>query len=151
MSDDQFGAYEAKCARVSQLKAEILPYNKGIVFDALAADGIAVVTIDFDGYGDSGSFEEVAAFSAENAELPVPTVEITIKTVVFDTARVEEERTTVRDFLEGLASDLLEETHSGWEDGEGAYGQFRFSLAERAITLEYNERYVESDYHEHEF
>jgi hypothetical protein len=151
MSDDQFAAYEAKYARASQLRAEVLPYNKGVLFDALSVVEIAVVTIDFDGYGDSASFDEPAAFSDENAEISIPTAEITIKTVVFDTGIVEEVRVTIPEFLEGLVSDLLEETHSGWEDGDGAYGQFHFSLAERAITLEYNERYVESHYHEHEF
>lgn len=151
MSDDQFAAYEAKCALAAQLRAEILPHNKSVLFEALTADGIEVVTIDFDGYADSGSFEESVAFNAENSEIPIPAAGITVKTVVFDTGLIEEESATIREFLKDLASDLLEETHSGWEDGEGAYGQFRFSLAERSITLEYNERYVESHYHEHEF
>ena len=153
MIDDQFAAYEARVERGARLKAEILPHNKGVLFDALAGAGIATVTIDFDGYGDSGSFQEATAFSGENAEIPLPTLDITVRTVVFetDTVGVSDKVTTARDFLEDLASDFLEETHSGWEDGEGAYGQFRFSLADRTITLEYNERYVDSHYHEHEF
>ena len=150
MTDGKFAAYEAKVARAAQRNAEILPHNKGLLFDALAAAGIAVVTIDFDGHGDSGSLQEAAAFSAENAEVPLPTSDMTIKTVVFETGGIEEKVTTVRDFLDDLASDFLEETHSGWEDGDGAFGQFRFSLAERTITLEYNERYVDAHCHEHE-
>lgn len=151
MSDERFAAYEAKVARSAQLNAEILPHNKGLLFDTLAAAGIAVVTIDFDGYGDSGSFEQATAFDAENAEIPLPTADITVKAVVFETGAIEEKVTTARDFLDNLASEFLEETHCGWEDGEGSFGQFRFSLAERTITLEYNERYVDSHYHEHEF
>lgn len=153
MIDDQFAAYEARVERGAKLKAEILPHNKGVLFDALATAGIATVTIDFDGYGDSGSFQEATAFSAENAEIQLPIADITVKTVAFetDTVGVKDKVTTARDFLEALASDFLEETHSGWEDGEGAYGLFRFSLADRTITLEYNERYVDSHFHEHEF
>lgn len=151
MTDDQFAAYEANVERAAKLNAEILPYNKGILFDALAVSGIAVVTIDFDGYGDSGAFQEPAAFSAESAEISIPMPDITVRTVVFETGIIEERVTTARDFLNDLASNFLEETHSGWEDGEGAFGQFRFSLADRTITLEYNERYVDSHYHEHEF
>jgi Family of unknown function (DUF6878) len=153
MIDDQFAAYEARVERGARLKAEILPHNKGVLFDALAGAGIATVTIDFDGYGDSGSFQEAAAFSAENTEIPLPAPDIVVKTVVFETktVSVSDKVTTARDFLEELTSDFPEETHSGWEDGEGAYGQFRFSLADRTITLEYNERYVDSHLHEHEF
>jgi hypothetical protein len=59
--------------------------------------------------------------------------------------------TTVREFIEKLACDFLEAMHLVWEDGEGAYGEFRFTLADRTITLEYNERYVDYHYHEHQF
>jgi hypothetical protein len=153
MTDDQFAAYEARVERGAKLKAEILPHNKGVLLDVLAAAGIATVIIDFDGYGDSGSFQGATAFSAENAEIQLPIADITVKTVVFetDTVAASDKVTTARDLLEDLAADFLEDTHSGWEDGEGAYGQFRFSLADRTITLEYNERYVDSHYHEHQF
>lgn len=151
MIDKRFAEYESKCSRAAKLNAEILPDNKRVLFEALAAARIAVVTIDFDGYGDSGSFQGAAAFDANSPEIPLPTADITIKTVVFDTGVLAEDVTTPRDYIESLVGKFLEHTHSGWEDGEGAYGQFRFSLAERTITLEYNERYVDSHYHEHEF
>ena len=151
MNDNRFAEYDAKCARAAELNVEILPHNKQVLFEALAAVGITAVTIDFDGYGDSGSFQEAAAFDANSAEIALPTVDMTIKTVVFDTGVLAEEVTTPRDYIESLVGEFLEHTHSGWEDGEGAYGQFRFSLAERTITLEYSERYVDTHYHEHEF
>lgn len=150
MDDNRFAEYEARCARFAGLNAEVLPHNKRVLFEALAVSGISTVTINFDGYGDSGSFEEPLAFGADNNEMPLPTDAICVKTPVFDTGAITEDATTAREFIESLATDFLEETHSGWEDGEGAYGEFRFSLAERTITLEYNERYVDSHYHEHE-
>src|SRR5579875_1098185 len=114
MIDDQFAACEARVERGAKLKAEILPHNKGVLFDALATAGIGTVTIDFDGYGDSGSFQEAAAFSAENAEIPLPAPDIVVKTVVFgaNTVSVSDKVTTARDFLEDFATDFLEETHS---------------------------------------
>jgi ParB family transcriptional regulator, chromosome partitioning protein len=45
----------------------------------------------------------------------------------------------------------LEETHGGWENNDGAYGEFTFDVANRTITLAYNERHMESDYSEHVF
>ena len=35
--------------------------------------------------------------------------------------------------------------------GKGAYGEFRFVPAEESITLEYNERYVDTKLYCHEF
>ncbi len=151
MTDIQFAAYEAKREAAAKLANEILPHNKQVLFDALAAAGIVLVTITFDGSGDSGQFEQLAGFDAENHEVPVPTADITVRSVNFDLSTVEERTTAIGEFIETLAYDFLEETHSGWEDGEGAYGEFKFALADRAIVLEYNERYTETHYHEHEF
>ncbi len=38
---------------------------------------------------------------------------------------------SVRDAIERLAYDFLEETHDGWENSDGAYGDFIFDVAER--------------------
>jgi hypothetical protein len=151
MTDDQFAAYEAKLERAAKLKEEILPQNKERLFAVLGAAGIIEVTIDFDGASDEGCFQQPMGFDAANAEVPIPTAEITIKTVVFDTGAIEDAIITVWDYLEHLASDLLDEKHSSWEDGDGAYGTFRFSVSEQIMTLEYNERYTASEYHEYRF
>jgi hypothetical protein len=71
--------------------------------------------------------------------------------VDFGTSTVGERTTIVQEFIEKLAFDLLEDAHSGWGDGEGSQGEFRFSLNERTITLDYNERFIEYHDHEHEF
>ena len=151
MSDAAFAAYEAKLAREAQLRAEALPHNKQVLFDALAAAGIVVVTITFDGSGDSGQFEQPVAFGAENNEQPVPAAPISIKAVQFETGTLFDMQTTLRVYLLDLACQLLEEKHSHWEDGEGAQGEFRFALEDRTITLDYNERYLEYDHQEYEF
>jgi len=151
MIETDFAAYDTKSARAAQLEAEILPHNKHALFEALAAAGIVVVTIEFDGYGDSGQFNEAVAFDAANNEVPIPLGDVTMKTVDFESGTIGELAATARDIIERLTYDFLEKTHPGWEDGEGAYGEFRFSLDDRTITLDYNERYIESHYHEHEF
>jgi hypothetical protein len=151
MIDDTFSTYQAREARAKSLKEEILPHNKDILFAALRSAGIIEVTIDFDGASDEGCFQQPMGFDGANAEVPIPGAEITIKTVVFDTGAIEDAIITVPAYLEHLASDLLDEKHSYWEDGDGAYGTFRFSVTEQIITLEYNERYTASEYHEHHF
>ena len=151
MSDVAFAAYEAKLAREAQLRAEALPHNKQVLFDTLAAAGIVVVTIAFDGSGDSGQFGQPVAFDAENNEQPVPAAPIIVKAVQFETGTLFDMQTTLRVYLLDLACQLLDEKHSHWEDGEGAQGEFRFALEDRTITLDYNERYLEYDHQEYEF
>ena len=120
MSDAAFAAYEAKLAREAQLRAEALPHNKQVLFDALTAAGIVVVTIAFDGSGDSGQFEQPVAFDPENNERPIPAAPITVKAVRFETDTLFDMQTTLRVYLLDLACQLLDEKHSHWEDGDGA-------------------------------
>ena len=58
---------------------------------------------------------------------------------------------SLRDALEDLAFHYLSTTHDGWENGDGAYGEFTFDTTTRSITLAYNERFTDSIYSEHEF
>ena len=50
-----------------------------------------------------------------------------------------------------LPSTTSRTTHDGWENGDGAYGEFTFDTTTRSITLAYNERFTDSIYSEHEF
>ena len=51
----------------------------------------------------------------------------------------------------GLVPNALAQTHGGWENNEGAYGEFTFDVAQRTITLDYNERVETSEYSQHMF
>ncbi len=53
--------WEIKRAEHERRDAELRPVNKTAVFDALAAAGITIVVVAFDGYGDSGQIENVEA------------------------------------------------------------------------------------------
>ena len=151
MNDSQFAAYQARCATVARLKSEILLHNKQVLFDALSATGIAIVTVGFDGCGDSGQFEAPSAFATDNETREIPNTAITVRPVDFESGSITETETSVRDYIEQLCCELLEEKHDGWEDGDGAYGEFRFSLDARSVTREYSERYTATNYYEHEF
>jgi hypothetical protein len=132
-------------------RAEALrPANKAALFDALARAGITSVLVRFDGEGDSGQIEEIDAVCGETpAELP--SGEIEIVEPVRGSLEARHITLSVRDAIETLAFNLLEETHGGWENEDGAWGDFTFDIAERTITLAYNERRMESDYSEHVF
>ena len=126
------------------------PRNKTTLFDALAAAGVTHVVVSFDGYGDSGQIENIEV-KAGDAAVAMPQAEIEIARAVWDQAEPERSLISVADAIEQLAYDFLEQTHSGWEDSDGAYGDFTFDVAARTITLDYNERYTASEYSQHLF
>jgi hypothetical protein len=53
--------------------------------------------------------------------------------------------------VEELVYDLLSDTHSGWQDNDGAYGEFCIDARARAIHLEFNERFTSSELYTHDF
>jgi len=146
-----FAAYEAKHATFRDMEAEVAPANTAALFEALAGASIHTVVVTFDGCGDSGQIESLDAFSGETVVTPLPETTIAFKDVVWDGLLVLTQQRAIRDVIDTMANALLEQTHEGWEDGDGAYGDFTFTVEGQTITLEYNERHMESDYHRHEF
>ena len=134
----------------AQLCRSIVPENKRVLFETLAAHGVAAVIVQFDGCGDSGQIEDMEVQGADRpAELPSDSIEIA--DVSWDDLKILPKTMCVREVVEHLVYDFLRETHCGWEDNEGAYGTFTFDVGKRTILLEFNERHMESDYSEHEF
>jgi hypothetical protein len=129
---------------------ELLPANKAALFDALAAGGISQVVVHFDGYGDSGQIEDVVTQIGE-VTVELPDDRIQIADPIWGSIEVERQTVTIREAVETLVYALLRQTHDGWENNDGAYGDFTFDVAEQTITLDYNERYTDSTYHQHEF
>jgi hypothetical protein len=139
MNDLETAMKDCKRNRLAQSKRN--KYNKGIVFDALAAAKITEVHLNFDGSCDSGQLEGLTALRGEEqVDLPDTTVPI----------RCDGEplrHTTLEVAIETLCYDYLEQTQGGWENDEGAYGEFYFNVASRAIKLEFNFRYTGVDTH----
>ena len=131
-----------------RLAGEVLDDNKTALFGALSQAAIATVTVHFDGYGDSGQIEEIEAQAAGTA-VPLPEGTIDIASPLSDGSGVQRTSLTVREAIEQLAYDFLEQTHGGWENNDGAFGDFTFDVANRTITLEYNERFTDSEFFEH--
>lgn len=131
--------------------AEVTILNKATLLSALADSGIAVVVVAFDGSGDDGQVEEIKAFTSQELpiELPAKTIEYQQYGRQFAEPWVRQE--TVRDALEYIVYALLDQSHGGWENDDGAYGEFTFNVALCSIELAYHERYTETNYSEHEF
>ena len=142
--------WETKRAAQDLVRAELQPLNKAALFDALAAAGVTLVVVSFDGYGDSGQIENVEV-KAGDTVVAMPESTIEIAEAVSDQPEPNRTTISITDVIEHLVYDLLTDTHCGWENNDGAYGDFTFDVAERTITLDYNERYTESEYSQHVF
>jgi hypothetical protein len=142
--------WDAKRAAQDRLHAELQPQNQAALFGALAAAGITLIVVTFDGYGDSGQIENIEA-KAGDAVVAMPAGEVEIAEAIWDQPEPGRSTVSIADAIERLAYNLLEQTHCGWENNDGAYGDFTFDVAERTITLDYNERYTASEYSQHVF
>jgi hypothetical protein len=142
--------WEASRAAQDRLHAQLQPLNKTALFDALAAAGVTHAVVSFDGYGDSGQIENVEV-KAGDTLVAMPEGTVQIAEAVWGKPEPARTAVSIAEVIERLVYDFLTETHCGWENNDGAYGDFTFNVAERTITLDYNERYTASDYSQHVF
>jgi hypothetical protein len=143
-------AFDQKQREYAHRAEQTLAANKAVLFDSLAAAGIAGVTVTFDGYGDSGQIERIDVEAGEET-IPLPPDRIEIARTTWESPEIERQTQTVQEAIETLVYDFLRRVHSGWEINDGAYGDFIFDVAERTIKLDYNERYTSSENYSHEF
>ena len=135
----RYAAWEAAAAK-------LVPDNKQRLFSHLASANITRVVVIFDGEGDSGQIEDIQAYIGdEQASLPAGKVD-SLDLPYGETQPVLRRHSTEL-ALETLAYDLLREKHEGWENSDGAFGEFTFDLAAGTITLDYNERFTSSEHH----
>jgi hypothetical protein len=123
--------------------------NKSVIFAALDEAGIHKVTVGFDGSSDSGQIEDVEAWNAAGDKIPLPSNrKLQLASGNPDRPLTE---TNLQEAIETLAWDYLEATHRGWEDNDGAFGTFYFSVPNQTITLEHNERFTDVNTSWHDF
>lgn len=130
------------------LNRELMPSNKAAIFDAAAAVGITSIVVQFDGSGDSGQIESVDGFRGEQAA-ELPTIDIELATPNHDGSDVHRRVAAFPDAVESLLYALLEDTHGGWENNEGAYGEFTLDVADRTIELDFNMRIETAEHFGH--
>jgi hypothetical protein len=95
--------------------------------------GVVRVEVYYDGCGDSGQIESIHYFDAEYKQIDL-------------TGRV----TLTHDALMDLFYDLIEVRHDGWENNDGAFGEFTWDLTADTLLHTHSERYTECETTEHE-
>jgi hypothetical protein len=142
--------WELQNAAYETLKAELFALNKVAFFDAITPLGVIQVVVTFDGYGDSGQIENIEIRGGGDP-IPEPTVIIEFAEAEWGQAEPSRSSVSIASAAERLTYDVLERTHSGWENSDGAYGDVTFDVGAREITLDYNERYTSSENYVHTF
>ncbi|MDX2264791.1 MAG: hypothetical protein NW215_07445 [Hyphomicrobiales bacterium] len=143
--------YFAATDRQTALAVQPIPLNKAALFHALKPHGIALVIADFDGAGDSGQIETITALNAAKAETSLPSVGLTLYMINQDASGQDTIEVALAEAIETLCYDFLEQTHSGWGNEDGAFGECCFDVEAGTITLDYNERRTEVDFSSHNF
>jgi len=127
-----------------------LSENKTALFEALASARIDTVEVTFNGYADEGQIDGPVA-DGEGGDTNLQSIQVEIARVEWGNQIVTRQTLSVKDAIEKLVYDLLQQTYSGWQDNQGAYGDFLFDVAERTIRLNFNERIETSEYTQHVF
>ena len=142
--DTPLSDWERQNATFETLKAELFALNKAAFFDVIAPLGVTQIVVTFDGYGDSGQIENIE-IKAGGDVIAEPTVMSELAEAEWGQAEPSRSSTSICAAAERLTYDVLEQTHSGWENNDGAYGDVTFDVGAREITLDYNERYTSSE------
>jgi hypothetical protein len=133
-----------------QRSAALWPANKAALFGALGAAGITTVTVTFDGYGDSGQIERITAQQGDRV-VDLPAGQVSLSSAIWNADAVSTTDAEIEAAIEQLCYDLLRQSHPGWENNDGAYGDFVFDVAAGTITLDYAERYTATQSYSHDF
>lgn len=142
--------------------------NRKAVMDALAHLEARLVTVEYDGSGDSGQIEYVAYYRSYESEGDVffGRGEIT-DTTPFEAARVswkdshtnqwpQPSEPTIKDIrltdaIYGLCYGYLGATHGGWENNEGAEGTFYLDVETGQVRLTHRARIIDYETSDHAF
>lgn len=127
-----------------------LAQNKEVLFAAMRRAGITEIIVTFDGAGDSGQIEDISVRRGEDV-VPMPEIELEIAHVSWGISEITRSRMALDEAVETLAYDLLADTHGGWENCDGAFGEFHFDSGAGTILLDYNERFTSSEKFNHTF
>jgi hypothetical protein len=125
--------------------------NKEVLFDGLRHVGIGCILVSFDGSGDSGQIESIEARNDADKSVTLPAAHITFAGIDWQSGAPTERRLHLESAVEELVYDLLSDTHSGWQDNDGAYGEFCIDARARTIHLEVNERFTSPELFTHDF
>lgn len=140
---------EAAQAARKAAAAQVLAANKAIMFPVLDAAGIETIEVTYDGCGDAGSVDNVACTGASRS-IELPSAETSIQSLDYY-GNIITETLSIADALETWCLDLIALDHSGWENNDGAFGTFTFTVHDQSIEHEHNARFTDYACHSYSY
>lgn len=123
--------------------------------------GITKATVRYDGYGDSGTIEDVMFFKGDeevpedemgSLGLPMSTRKIRVYANPFKGNDGEETKTqTYCPLIEQLTEYAYDFLPGGWEINEGSFGDLQIDTKLCTVVCEHNHRIETSEYQEESF
>lgn len=136
--------------RDRRIRRELVAGNKAAIFDALAAANITDVLVEFDGEGDSGQIEMVTVIRNQEP-VPMPETKVTLRRASWGSEEPVNSEFTLREGIETLCYDFLDVKHGGWENNDGAYGEFQLDVTDRTVELEFHARFTDVSTSHHSY
>ncbi len=110
--------------------------------------GVQSVHVDFDGVGDSGSIGQIECTPGEHGDVLNEIIEHPATQRSFEdgrwVSRVHQTRQTLREALEELTYEYLEETGVDWYNNDGGYGELIVDVPQGSVFLDVNVRFTEA-------
>jgi hypothetical protein len=147
-ADNEYEDISARLEASERLAETVDQQNKGVIMTALDKAGIAVVVVIFDGSGDDGQIEEIEVQGAVDA---LPHDNLELGAVEFSAGTIAHSAMPLEDGIVALVYRLLERTHGGWGDNDGAYGEVTFDVVAGTIVLDFNARFTDAENFTHTF
>jgi hypothetical protein len=118
---------------------------------ALRAAGVQSVTVDFDGYGDSGGIESPVYNPPVDGKAEVPDTPHEATEWTQEGAKRSVRNYTLDELVSEVCYGLLGAEHPGWEINEGSYGTFTINPQADAVSLTYNQRIESVETYDEEY
>jgi len=142
--------HSTEWARFEKANTEVNRVNRSILFDALSQAGITHVCVDFDGESDQGQMEQASA-QANGKVVQFPAMNVTMQVAHYRSQELIWREFNLQEAVELFCYGFLEQEFGGWENNNGAFGEFLLDVAARTITLDHNGRIVETLHSTHTF
>lgn len=120
------------------------------ILPVLRQHGIEVVTVSFNGEGDSGSIDDISYAPRERGdEIKSLPVEHFGTSTFFDEGQWRRQaglrQSTLNEALDELTYDYLEETGVDWYNNDGGYGELVIDVQAGTVSLDVKVRYTETN------
>jgi hypothetical protein len=144
----------------TQLK-DVSASNKKIIFKALKVLKIKEVSIEYNGYGDSGQINDVLFYKTSDKPVNIDKLSNGLRLIGLkrstgwsphSTQDYEDAPPdyTLNQAINDLCYELLEEKHPGWEINSGSDGTFTFTVSDEKIKWEHSDIVEERYLYEYE-